>query len=73
MPEKTYKIIDVVGVSDDSVHQAIRNALKKASQTLRNIEWLEVTEIRGLVKNNSEPVFQVTVKLGFRLEGGPVA
>ena len=73
MPEKTYKIIDVVGVSDDSVHQAIRNALKKDSQTLRNIDWFEVTEIRGLVKNNSEPVFQVTVKLGFRLEGGPVA
>ena len=72
MPEKTYKIIDVVGVSEDSVHQAVRNALKKASQTLRNIDWFEVTEIRGLVKNNSEPVFQVTVKLGFRLEGGPV-
>jgi flavin-binding protein dodecin len=54
------------------VHQAVRNALKKASQTLRNIDWFEVTEIRGLVKNNSEPVFQVTVKLGFRLEGQPV-
>jgi flavin-binding protein dodecin len=72
MPDKTYKIIDVVGVSEDSVQQAIRNALKKASQTLRNIDWFEVTEIRGLVKNNSEPVFQVSVKLGFRLEGQAV-
>jgi len=72
MPNNTYKIIDVVGVSEDSVQQAIRNALKKASQTLRNIDWFEVREIRGLVKNNSEPVFQVTVKLGFRLEGQPV-
>ena len=68
MPEKTYKIIDVVGVSDDSVHQAIRNALKKASQTIRNIDWLKVTKIRGAVKNNSEPIFQVTIELGFRLE-----
>ena len=66
--EKTYKIIDVVGVSEESVQQAVRNALKKASQTLRNIDWFEVTDIRGLVKNNSEPVFQVSIKLGFRLE-----
>jgi dodecin len=72
MPEKTYKIIDIVGVSDDSVQQAVRNALKKASQTVRNIDWFEVTEIRGLVHNNSEPVFQVSIKLGFRLEGQPV-
>lgn len=72
MPDKTYKIIDVVGVSDDSVQQAVRNALTKASQTVRNIDWFEVTEIRGLVKNNSEPVFQVSIKLGFRLEGQSV-
>lgn len=69
MPENTYKIVDVVGVSEDSVQQAVRNALKKASQTLRNIDWFEVTEVRGSVKNNSEPVFQVSVKIGFRLEG----
>ncbi|MGO9059544.1 MAG: dodecin [Candidatus Binataceae bacterium] len=72
MPDKTYKIIDVVGVSEDSVQQAVRNALKKASQTIRNIDWFEVTEVRGLVKNNSEPNFQVSVKLGFRLEGQPL-
>ena len=44
MPEKTYKIVDVVGVSDQSIHQGVRNALKKASQTLRNIDWFEVRE-----------------------------
>ena len=55
MPDKTYKIIDVVGVSEDSVQQAVRNALKKASQTIRNIDWFEVTEVRGLVKNNLSP------------------
>lgn len=73
MPDKTYKIIDVVGVSDQSIHQAVRNAVKKANQTLRNIDWFEVQEIRGSVSPKGDPEFQVTVKIGFRLEGGPVA
>jgi len=72
MPSKTYKVIDVVGVSDDSIQQAVRNALKKAAQTIRNIDWFEVTEIRGAVRNNSEPEFQVSLRIGFRLEGQPV-
>ncbi len=72
MPNKTYKIIDVVGVSEDSIQQAVRNALKKAAQTVRNIDWFEVTEIRGSVHNNSEPEFQVALKIGFRLEGEAV-
>jgi flavin-binding protein dodecin len=72
MPDKTYKIVDVVGVSEESIHQAVRNALKKASQTLRNLEWFEVQNIRGAVNSKGEPVFQVTLKIGFRLEGGPV-
>ena len=42
MPDKTYKIIEVVGVSDDSIHQAVSDAVNKASQTLRNIDWFEV-------------------------------
>ena len=49
MPDKTYKIVEVVGVSDESLHQAVRNALTKASQTLRNIDWFEVKNIRGSV------------------------
>ena len=48
MPEKTYKIIEVVGVSDESIHRAVRNALMKANQTLRNLDWFEVDQIRGL-------------------------
>jgi flavin-binding protein dodecin len=72
MPDKTYKIVDVVGVSDDSIHQAVRNALKKASQTLRNIDWFEVSNIRGAVDPKGEPEFQVTLRIGFRLEGGSV-
>ncbi len=72
MPEKTYKIVDVVGVSDESIQQGVRNALKKASQTLRNIDWFEVREIRGSVNPKGEPEFQVHVKIGFRLENGQV-
>ncbi len=71
MPEKTYKIIEVVGVSSDSVQQAVRNAISKASQTLRNLDWFEVQQIRGAVRNG-QLEFQVAVKIGFRLEGQPV-
>ncbi|MGH7915498.1 MAG: dodecin [Candidatus Binataceae bacterium] len=72
MTDKTYKVVDVVGVSDQSIQQAVRNALKKASQTLRNIDWFEVGEIRGSVDDKGEPEFQVHIKIGFRLEGGSV-
>lgn len=68
MPEKTYKIVDVVGVSDQSIQQAVRNAIKKATETLRNVDWFEVGDIRGLVNKQGEPEFQVVVKIGFRLE-----
>ncbi len=69
MADNTYDVVEIVGVSEDSVHQATRNALTKASRTLRNIDWFKVKKIRGLIKNNSEPVFQVHIELGFRLEG----
>ncbi|MBE3603389.1 dodecin domain-containing protein [bacterium] len=71
MADKTYKIVEVVGVSDESIQQAVRNALNKASQTLRNIDWFEVQNIRGGV-HDGKPEFQVEVRIGFRLEGAPV-
>jgi len=70
MPENTYKIIEVVGVSDDSVQQAVRNAIVKARQTIRNVDWFEVKNIRGSVNKAGAPTFQVEVRIGFRLEGG---
>jgi dodecin len=73
MPDKTYKIVDVVGVSDQSIHEAVRNALTKARQTLRNIDWFEVGQVRGAVHKEGEIEFQVEVRIGFRLEGAPVA
>jgi flavin-binding protein dodecin len=69
MPEKTYKIIEVVGVSEDSIQQAVRNAITKARQTIRNIDWFEVGPIRGSVTSAGEAQFQVEVRIGFRLEG----
>jgi flavin-binding protein dodecin len=70
MSDKTYTIVDVVGVSEDSIHQAVRNALTKAGQTLRNIEWFEVKNIRGGLLSG-RVAFQVEVKIGFRMEESP--
>ena len=72
MPSKTYKIIEVVGVSDDSVQQAVRNAIIKARETIRNIDWFEVRNIRGSVNQAGDVTFQVEIRIGFRLEGGAV-
>jgi len=67
MPDKTYKLIELVGVSPDSVQQAIRNAIARASESLKGIDWFEVSEIRGLVHNGQVSEFQVKVKVGFRI------
>ena len=71
MPDKTYKIVEVVGVSDVSADEAVRNAVMKAAQTIRNIDWFEVSHIRGAV-HQDKIEFQVEVRIGFRLEGAPV-
>ena len=71
MPEKTYKIIEVVGVSEESIQHAVRNALVKTRQTVRNVDWFEVKNIRGAVSPVGEPQFQVELRIGFRLAGNP--
>ncbi len=68
MPDKTYKVIEVVGASEASIQQAVRNALSKAAQTIRNIDWFEVGNVRGAVDGNGNPTFQAEVKIGFRYE-----
>ena len=68
MPGNTYPKIDVVGTSDESVDQAVRNALSKARQTIRNIDWFEVGNIRGAIDQRGKPTFQVEVTIGFRYE-----
>jgi dodecin len=67
MPDKTYKMIELVGVSEDSIQQAIRNAVARASQSLKGLDWFEMTEVRGLVKEGKVSEFQVKVKVGFRI------
>jgi len=69
--ERTYKKIEIVGVSETSFAEATQNAVAKACQSLRHVDWFEVTEMRGLVANDKIKEFQVTVKLGFRLEDQP--
>jgi flavin-binding protein dodecin len=66
--ERTYKKIEIVGVSETSFGEATQNAVAKACQSLRHVDWFEVTEMRGLVENAKVKEFQVTVKIGFRLE-----
>jgi flavin-binding protein dodecin len=67
MLDKTYKLIELVGVSENSTEEAIRNALERASQSLKGLDWFEVSEVRGLVKEGKVSQFQVKIKVGFRI------
>lgn len=69
MADHTYRLTDIVGTSPDGIDTAIRNALRRASQTLRHLDWFEVTEIRGQLQDGEVAHYQVTMKVGFRLEG----
>ena len=66
--EPTYRLSEIVGTSSESIHQAVRNGLKRASHTIRNVEWFEVTQIRGTVAEGEVGWFQVSMKVGFRVE-----
>lgn len=67
MEEKTYKLIELVGVSDRSIEEAIQNAISRANQTLKNLDWFEVVEARGMIQDGRVNQFQVKLKVGFRL------
>jgi flavin-binding protein dodecin len=66
--DHTYKITEIVGTSPDSVQQAVRNGISRAAATLRHLDWFEVTEIRGFIKDGEVNHFQVGLKVGFRME-----
>lgn len=68
MTDRTYKKVEIVGTSPQGVDQAIRNGLARAARTLRNLDWFEVTEIRGQVVDGAPAHVQVTMKVGFRLD-----
>jgi flavin-binding protein dodecin len=67
MSEHTYKVIELVGSSPTSIEDAIQTAISRASSTLENVRWFEVTETRGHVENGKVTHYQVTLKVGFTL------
>ena len=69
MTDHTYRVTEIVGTSPEGVETAIRNALSRAGETLRNLDWFEVTQIRGQIEGNEVAHWQVGLKVGFRLEG----
>lgn len=68
MSEHIYKVIEIVGSSTTSSDDAVRNAIARASKTLKNLDWFQLVETRGHLVDGQIAHFQVTVKVGFRLE-----
>ena len=64
----TYKVIEIVGSSSEGVDGAIRNGIRKAQESVRNLRWFEVTDTRGWITDGEVGHFQVTMKIGFTLE-----
>ncbi|GAA0577784.1 MULTISPECIES: dodecin [Actinomadura] len=68
MTDRTYRVTEIVGTSPESVESAVRNGVRRAAQTLRHLDWFEVTEVRGQIEDGEVAHIQVTMKVGFRLE-----
>jgi flavin-binding protein dodecin len=68
MTDRTYRVTELVGTSTDGIDQAIRNGIIRAGETLRHIDWFEVTEIRGHLQDGEVADWQVGIKVGFRIE-----
>jgi hypothetical protein len=68
MTDNVYSITEIVGTSPDGTDAAIRNAIARASRTLRNLDWFEVAEVRGHIVDGNIEHFQVRLKVGFRLD-----
>ena len=68
MSDHIYKKVELVGSSTTSIEEAVNNAIARASKTLRNLRWFEVTETRGHIQDGKINHWQVTVKVGFTLD-----
>jgi flavin-binding protein dodecin len=68
MTDRTYRITEIVGTSPEGITEAVNNGIKRASQTLRHLDWFEVQGIRGQIVDDAVSHYQVTLKIGFRLE-----
>ena len=67
MKDHTYKHIEITGSSEAGTDEAIRNAISKASKTIKNMHWFEVVDTRGYIETGAVHYWQVTIKIGFRL------
>jgi flavin-binding protein dodecin len=69
MSDRVYRITEIVGTSPEGITQAISNGIARANKTLRNLDWFEVTDVRGYLAEGEVNHYQVTLKVGFRLDG----
>lgn len=67
--DHVYKILDLVGSSEKSIEDAIQNAISRAAKTIRDMKWFEVVQTRGHIENGAVRHYQVTLRVGFTLEG----
>lgn len=65
---RVYKLVEIVGTSSDSFAKAVAQGVRRASKSLRNLDWFEVVEMRGRIENGKVAQYQVKIKVGFRLE-----
>lgn len=68
MTNRTYRISEIVGTSTEGISEAVDNGIERAGKTLRHLDWFEVTNIRGQITDTEVSHYQVTMKIGFRLE-----
>jgi len=68
MSDHTYKLIELTGSSTESSDHAIQNAIKKTAESVKNMHWFEVTETRGYIEDGGVKYWQVSIKVGFRIE-----
>ncbi|MFE0517127.1 dodecin [Streptomyces sp. NPDC058964] len=68
MSNHTYRVTEIVGTSPEGVDEAVRNGIGRAAQTLRNLDWFEVTQVRGQIEDGQIRYWQVGLKVGFRIE-----
>jgi flavin-binding protein dodecin len=68
MSDETFRVIEIVGTSPESVTDAIRNGIARASQSIRHLDWFEVVGTRGYIEDGAVAHFQVQLKVGFKLE-----
>ena len=68
MDEHVYKIIELAGSSTDSIEDAVQNAIARASQSLKNLRWFEISETRGQIEDGKVAHYQVVLRVGFSLE-----